>query len=142
LHKAIEHNVWIFGPEYSLFSSNKTLRRQVEEYLELKYSGDKADNRPDLLLNENLDGEYLLIEFKRPAHALKFADYQQATAYRHEFARYTEKQICVVLLGGKRSPNFPLEGKREPGVRALLFDEVISTARRQLNWLLRQELLG
>lgn len=27
MHKAIERNLWIFGPEYSLFTSNKTLQR-------------------------------------------------------------------------------------------------------------------
>ncbi|MCO1451130.1 DUF4263 domain-containing protein [Burkholderia multivorans] len=71
LHKALERNLWVFGAEYSLFSSNSTLRRQVEDVLGKTYTGDKADKRPDLLLNENLGGQYLLIEFKRPSHALK-----------------------------------------------------------------------
>ncbi len=33
LHKALERNLWVFGAEYSLFSSNSTLRRQVEDIL-------------------------------------------------------------------------------------------------------------
>lgn len=48
LHKALERNLWVFGPEYSLFSSNSTLRRQVEDILGKEYTGDKADKRPDL----------------------------------------------------------------------------------------------
>ncbi|KUZ35298.1 hypothetical protein WS52_04880 [Burkholderia territorii] len=78
MHKALERNLWVFGPEYSLFSSNSTLRRQVEELLGKTYTGDRADKRPDLLLNENLGGDYLLIEFKRPGHALNHNDYVQA----------------------------------------------------------------
>lgn len=93
LHKALERNLWILGPEYSLFSSNVTLRRQVEDFLGKTYTGDKADKRPDLLLNENLSGQYLLIEFKRPSHALNHDDYVQAIGYRHELSKYLSSPI-------------------------------------------------
>lgn len=137
VHRAIQGALWIFGPEYSLFSSNQTLQRQVENFLDKKYEGKMNDKRPDLLLNEDLNGAFLLIEFKRPAHALNFDDYQQATGYRHDFGKHTDKQIRVLLIAGKRSSDFPIEDKREPEVRALVFSDVISTARRQLEWLLR-----
>jgi hypothetical protein len=136
LHKALERNLWILGPEYSLFSSNVTLRRQVEEFLGKTYTGDKADKRPDLLLNENLSGQYLLIEFKRPSHALNHGDYVQAIGYRHELSKYLSSPILVLLIGGSRSPDFPTEN-REPQVEARIFSQVISTARRQIDWLLR-----
>lgn len=138
IHKALQGALWIFGPEYSLFSSNQTLQRQVEDYLLQAYKGEMGDKRPDLLLNEDLNGAYLLIEFKRPSHALNFNDYQQATGYRHDFGKHTEKSIRVLLISGKRSADFPNEDKREPEVRALLFSDVISSARRQLDWLLKQ----
>lgn len=136
MHKALEHNLWIFGAEYSLFSSNVTLKRQVEDYLSKKYEGEKADKRLDLLLNENLNGEYLLIEFKRPKHPLNYADYQQATAYRHEFKKYKDTRIRVLLIGGRRSADFPTSNL-EPDTLGMDFDQLISTARRQVEWLLR-----
>lgn len=136
VHKALERNLWVFGPEYSLFSSNSTLRRQVEDVLGKTYSGDKADKRPDLLLNENLGGQYLLIEFKRPSHALNHGDYVQAIGYRHELAKYLGSPIQVLLVGGSRSSDFPTDN-REPHVEARIFGQVISTARRQIEWLLR-----
>jgi len=138
MHKAIQNALWIFGPEYTLFSSNQTLQRQVENFLHQKYAGEMNDKRPDLLLNEDLNGAFLLIEFKRPSHSLNFEDYQQATGYRHDFGKHTDKQIRVLLVAGKRSADFPQEQNREPEVRAILFKDVISTARRQLDWLLRQ----
>lgn len=138
MHKAIQNALWIFGPEYSLFSSNQTLQSQVEKYLNQKYTGKMKGKRPDLLLNEDLNGAYLLIEFKRPSHPLNYADYQQATAYRHDFGKHTDKPIRVLLVAGKRSADFPQEQKREPEVRAILFKEMTSTARRQLDWLLQQ----
>ncbi|ENM1105784.1 TPA: ATP-binding protein [Pseudomonas aeruginosa] len=140
LHKALERNLWVFGPEYSLFSSNSTLRRQVEDVLGKVYTGDKADKRPDLLLNENLSGKYLLIEFKRPSHALNHGDYVQAIGYRHELTKYVGSAVQVLLVGGGRSADFPT-GNREPDVEDRIFGQIISTARRQIEWLLRTESL-
>lgn len=138
MHKALERSLWVFGPEYSLFSSNITLRRQVEDMLGKTYTGEKADKRPDLLLNENLSSEYLLIEFKRPGHALNHDDYLQAVSYRHELSKYISAPIQVLVIGGSRSPDFPTRDK-EPQVDVRLFSQVISTARRQIEWLLRSD---
>lgn len=137
LHKALERNLWVFGMEYSLFSSNITLRRQIEDILEKAYTGDNANKRPDLLLNENLSGQYLLIEFKRASHALNHGDYLQAIGYRHELSKYLNCPIQVLVIGGSRSPDFPIEN-REPQVEVRLFNQVISTARKQVEWQLRQ----
>lgn len=136
MHKALEYNLWVFGPEYSLFSSNATLRRQVVDYLDKQYVGEKADQRPDLLLNENLHGAYLLIEFKKPDHALNHDNYLQAISYRHDLGKHVSAPIKVLLIGGRRSPDFPIDN-REPNVSSMTFDQLIATARRQLQWLLR-----
>jgi len=138
MHKALERSLWVFGPEYSLFSSNITLRRQVEDMLGKTYTGEKADKRPDLLLNENLRGEYLLIEFKRPSHVLNHDDYLQAVSYRHDLGKFISESIQVLVIGGSRSPDFPTRNK-EPQVDVRLFSQVISTARRQVEWLLRAD---
>lgn len=136
MHKAIEKALWILGPEYALFTSNITLKRVVEDFLGKKYSGNNSANRPDLLLNENLNGEYLLIEFKRPSHPLNHDDYTQAISYRHELAKHISKPIKVLVLGGRRSPDYPTSNV-EPDVKGMVFLDVISTARRQVEWLLR-----
>ncbi|RFD31717.1 phosphonate ABC transporter permease [Pseudomonas sp. GL93] len=136
VHKAIEVNLWILGAAFTIFSSNITLKRQIEELLKQKYSGAQGTTRPDLLLNESLLGEFLLIEFKRPSHPLSFADYQQATRYRHELTGYSSKPIKVLVIGG-RIDGFPTR-ELEPGVSCLLFTDIISTARRQIEWQLQR----
>lgn len=139
MHKALEQALWVFGPEYSLFSSNSTLRRQVEDVLGKTYIGNKAGRRPDLLLNENMSCEYLLIEFKRPSHALNHDDYLQAISYRHELSKYlVDSPIRVLLVGGRLSSDFPTDNK-EPMVQARRFEQLISSARRQIDWLLRAD---
>lgn len=139
VHQAIEKNLWLFGVEYSLFSSNITLKRQIESYLGREYTGDRADKRPDLFLSENLNGEHLLIEFKRPSHLLKYSDYQQATAYRNDFHKNKiDKQINVILIGGRFGNDLPVQDRREPNVKIMIFNDLISSARRQYEWLLNQ----
>lgn len=138
VHKAIENNLWLFGQQYTLFSSNITLKKQIESYLEKKYKGENSKKRPDLLLNENIHQEYCLIEFKRPKHRLEFKDYQQATGYRNDFGQYTEKDIKILLIGGERGSDLPSPQRREKNVKILVFNEIISTARKNLDWMLME----
>lgn len=133
MHKAIERNLWILGTGYTFFRSNQTLKRTVEDVLGKTYKGGKASERPDLLLNEDLNGTCLLIEFKRPSHPLNHDDYVQAISYRHELLKYTTTPIKVLVMGGRRSPDFPISN-RESEVEAVGFLDVISSARRMVDW--------
>lgn len=133
MHKAIERNLWILGPTFTLFRSNQTLKRTVEDALGKKYTGNMASERPDLLLNEDLNGTCLLIEFKRPSHALNRDDYMQATNYRHELSKQMNKSIKVIVMGGRRSSDFPVQNL-EPDVEAVTFIDVIASAKRAIDW--------
>jgi len=138
IHSSLETNLWIFGIQFTVFSSNKSLKRQVENHLNQKYTGSRANKRPDLMLSVNYANEYLLIEFKRPSHSLKYEDYQQATAYRNDFVPFTNANIKVLLIGGKRGSDLPPSHNQEPNTSILIFDEIISNSRNQLNWLLKE----
>ena len=65
-------------------------------------------------------------------------DYVQAIGYRHELTKYVGSAVQVLLVGGGRSADFPT-GNREPDVEERIFGQIISTARRQIEWLLRTE---
>lgn len=139
VHKAIENNLWLFGPEYSLLSSNNTLKRQIESYFDRRYQGEHADKRPDLMISQNLYNEWLLIEFKWPSHTLIYDDYQQAIRYRNEFRQNSMvEKIKVLLIGGKRGMGLPQSQDKERDVEIVLFSDLISAARRQFQWLLAQ----
>jgi len=138
IHSLLETNLWIFGIQFTVFSSNKSLKRQVENHLNQKYTGSRANKRPDLMLSVNYENEYLLIEFKRPSHSLKYEDYQQATAYRNDFVPFINANIKVLLIGGKRGSDLPPSYNQEPNTSILILDEIISNSRNQLNWLLKE----
>lgn len=138
VHSSLEKNLWVFGIQYSIFSSNKTLKKQIEDYLGKKYTGKRANKRPDLMLSVNHANKFLLIEFKRPSHRLTHKDYQQATGYRNDFVPFTNAEIQIMLLGGKRGNNLPSFQNIEPSTEIVIFEEIISNARNQLNWLLHE----
>jgi hypothetical protein len=53
-------------------------------------------------------------------------------------SKYISAPIQVLVIGGSRSPDFPTRDK-EPEVDVRLLSQVISTARRQVEWLLRTD---
>lgn len=71
-----------------------------------------------------------------PSHAVGHDDYVQATTYRHDLAKQLNKPMQVLIVGGRRSADFPIQN-REPDVDAMSFSDVVASARRQLEWQLR-----
>ena len=65
-------------------SSNKTLAKVIEDYLNEKFSGKRANKRPDLLLASDIINRLLLIEFKRPSKSITRDDETQAIKYRND----------------------------------------------------------
>jgi hypothetical protein len=98
MHRALERSLWIFSTKFALMASNRTLRTIVNQYLDKKYSGKRADERPDLLLAQDAGDRYLLIEFKRPSYELTREDEAQATRYRDEISSYFPAKAIDVLL--------------------------------------------
>lgn len=136
MHRALETNLWVFGPEYTLMASNKTLAKTIEQYTTQKFSGPNAQKRPDLFLAQNVLGRYLLIEFKRPSHAVDRDDENQAEKYRDDLTpRFDVMDILVI--GGKKS-SAPLAQYQRPDIKLLTYEAVFSSARTQLDWLLKQ----
>src|ERR1019366_2267308 len=98
VHRALAANLWVFGSEYALISSNRTLATIVKNYLDRVFAGERADTRPDLLLTAELDRRYVLIEFKHPRHTIKRGDVSQGERYRDDLAGQIEP-IEIVLVG-------------------------------------------
>lgn len=138
VHEALEANPWVFGLEYFFFSSNKTLKRQVEDLLGTHYTGERGDRRPDLLLTMNYADSYLLIEFKRPSHTLTYNDYQQATGYRNDLGPYVRADMRILVIGGNKGADVRDQGNWERNTELIVYDELIARARNQLEWLLRE----
>lgn len=137
VHKALENSLWALGEEYSLLTSNKTLAKTIEDHLNKKYKGDRAQKRPDLLLANLSRDKMLLIEFKRPSHTLTRDDKNQAEKYRDDLLPVFSKSIDILVLGGRRKEGLPVAP--DNGSTLLLsFTDIISSARNRLEWLVKE----
>jgi small GTP-binding protein len=136
IHNILENNLWILGTEYSRISSNETLKKTVEGYLGKKFRKDSSKKRPDLLLAEDINRCYLLIELKRPNHSLNRDDETQALKYRDELnVELHNVKINIILMGGRIINNISSQNER-PDVKYLSYKDVISNARNNLKWLI------
>ena len=136
IHQIIEKNLWLLGMGYASIASNKTTAKTIQEYTDTKFSGKRAAKRPDLFLAQRLSGEYLLIEFKRPSDDISRDNQRQAAEYRDDLEpRFGS--IEILLLGKARDaatqPHNDL-----PRLKVFGYEALVSAARTQLDWLLRQ----
>lgn len=141
VHKALENNLWVLGPQYSLYFSNQTLQTILSKQTE-KWGGVRKKKRPDLFLGINhvpeTDGSrrYLLIEFKRPKLTIGRKDENQAEEYRDDLvSRFPN--ISVLVLGGKVDDKVQAVGPaRNCELRS--YGDLVSSARAQYEWIVRE----
>lgn len=134
MHTALESNLWVFGGEYSLLSSNATLGHIVEEYTAKKFDGPRATKRPDLLLLGQFDSKYVLVEFKRPSHTITRDDQLQAEKYRDDLSQF--RPMDILLVGKDHDP--AMTSDKPQYVRLVSYATAISRARAELDWLLKE----
>jgi hypothetical protein len=136
IHQTIEKNLWILGAEYTLIASNKTTARTIQGYTDVKFVGERASRRPDLFLGQRLNGDYLLIEFKRPSKDISRDDQRQAAEYRDDLEpRFGSVEI---LLLGKARDATTQPHNDSPRMKVFGYEALVSSARTQLGWLLGQ----
>ena len=137
MHTALQHNLWIFGNEYSLMASNRQLQTIVKDFSNKIYKAKDDSDRPDLLLAANVENRHLLVEFNRPALTVGRAAESQAVIYADTLSSQLGINLDILIVGGQVDSKLQSEysGKR---TKFLAYCSVISTACTQLEWLLRQ----
>jgi hypothetical protein len=137
VHKAIEKNLWLFGPQYSLMSSNQQLETIARECGETVVSHDSNRTRPDLLLSQDGFKNRLLVEFKRPDYTVGRDDETQAKKYADWLKSGLQLSVDILVLGGTTDPSLCDEytGKR---TQFSSYSKVIADAKAALDWLLDQ----
>lgn len=135
VHHALEHNLWVLGPQYSVIASNKTLKFVIDDYLSKGGSKSRAKNRPDLFLGQSVEGRKLLIEFKRPSATVGRDAEAQAKKYRDDLTP-SHGRMDIMVLGGEVDKGMAQGYLSDTQFRSYM--AVIGDARTQLEWLLRE----
>lgn len=137
MHKALEKNLWVFGPQYSLMSSNQQLATIAEQCGE-EVSPHKANiTRPDLLLSQDAFHSRLLVEFKRPNYEVGRDDETQAKKYADWLKSRLQLSVDIVIIGGTTDASLCDEysGKR---TQFSSYAKLIAAAQASLDWMLEQ----
>jgi hypothetical protein len=135
IHHAIEHNLWILGPQYSVISSNKTLKSVIGDYLSKGGTKSRAKKRPDLFLGQSVNRKKLLIEFKRPSAIIGRDAEAQVKKYRDDLTP-SHGPMDIMVLGGEVDKSMA-QGYLSD-TQFCSYMAVIGDARNQLEWLLKE----
>jgi hypothetical protein len=133
MHQVIDHNLWILGSKYALVSSNRTMKKVVEEYTDGQYKGDNAAKRPDLLLLSEMYGQHLLIEFKRPSKTINRDDETQAQKYRDDLGTKFHP-MKILLIGGAVDKSLRLNAGKD--IEYFSYADLLARARAEVAWLI------
>jgi hypothetical protein len=138
VHTAIEKNLWLLGAGYRLIASNKSIAALLKTWMDETFTGSRAKKRPDLFLATIAKDVYLLVEFKRPSHAIDRDDETQAIKYRDDLApRLPGGTIQALVVGGSRDATVATRYKTDD-LRVVSYGEIVSGARDDLGWLVGQ----
>jgi hypothetical protein len=137
MHTAIEKNLWVFGPQYSLMASNRQLATIAEQCGEAVSPHGANRARPDLLLSQDAFHNRLLVEFKRPSYEVGRDDETQAKKYADWLKSRLQMSVDIVVIGGTTDASLCDEytGKR---TQFGSYAKLIADAQASLDWMIEQ----
>jgi len=137
MHKAIERNLWVFGPQYSLMASNQQLESIAKQCGESVSAHPTNKTRPDLLLSQDGFNKRLLVEFKRPINDVGRDDEGQAKKYADWLKSKLQIPVDIIVIGGTTDSSLCDEytGKR---TQFLSYSKLIADAQASLDWMIAQ----
>ena len=134
--KAFANNLWILGNQYSLVSTNSELQAVIDMYISHKFTNGHAIHAPHLLLLQDFNKGFLLLQLKDPDRPVELLDRRQAKEIKSDLKVYLpQRDIEVFVIGGALSQGMVTQ-KTQSDIRFLSYQGMISDARVQLNWLI------
>ena len=132
MHTALQNNLWVFGPEYSLMASNRQLRTIIEDYI-----GPDATDLPDLFLAGNVLKRHLLIEFKKPTLTVGRDAESQAKKVADTLTGKLGMPLEILIIGGEVDAKL-VAGYTGKETKFASYRAVIASAKTQLEWLIAE----
>ncbi|MFH2069619.1 MAG: ATP-binding protein [Elusimicrobiota bacterium] len=81
IHKLLEKNLWLLNDNYTIYSSNASLKTVLANKISKKFRKHESD-RPDLIVKTS-SRKVLIIELKRPSHKITSKDFAQVSEYKN-----------------------------------------------------------
>jgi hypothetical protein len=140
LHKIIEKNLWILDDNFRYYSSNQQMRTILDDCVLKQFAG-KEGLRPDFVCKTLLE-KHVIVEIKRPAHMMTYADVAQLLGYADMIKQqFPQTEVLQCFLIGKQFDT--TLATREPLTQGNLtvvrrsFSEVVEGAKRRYEEILK-----
>lgn len=102
LHDLLASFPWILNPDYQVFSEEKTISKQLEEWNVDDIEEEDHRLRYDFLaLND--DNTIVVIEIKRTEHAVILEDLQRLERYKARLSKAHEKKFYMIMICGAKA---------------------------------------
>ncbi|MDX2247474.1 MAG: ATP-binding protein [Bacteroidia bacterium] len=133
---ALTNNLWMLGNPNSLVSTNTELQQVVDMYVRHKFTNGHAIHAPNLLLLQDFNKGFVLLDLKSPDHTLEINDRRRAKEFQADLQVYLPgRDIDVIVIGGALSPGM-VGQKASADIRFMSYKGMLSDAKVQLNWLI------
>ena len=100
LHDLLAEYPWLFNPEWQVFAEEKTISRQLKEWGERDCPEEMKNKRVDFLAFAKSTDKLVIIEMKRPGHAVEFDEVQRLEQYQVELMRARGDCQRVLVYAG------------------------------------------
>ncbi|QDT54625.1 hypothetical protein Pan44_26600 [Caulifigura coniformis] len=132
LHDLLAGYPWLFNPEWQVFVEEKSIGRQLREWGQQDVPQDMADKRVDFLAFEKDAEDIVIVELKRPGHAVTFDEIQRLERYQVALMATRPRCRRVLVYGGTLTvPKTKLPGlEKDPDLQLLPWSEMFHRARK------------
>lgn len=131
LHDLLAEYPWLFNPEWQVFTEEKSISAQLREWGEKDCPEDMKKKRVDFLALGKGTNILVVIEMKRPGHAVEFDEMQRLEQYQVTLMRSRENCRRVLVFGG--TTNIPPrkwdEWKEADDFEALTWGQMFARAK-------------
>lgn len=134
VNNALQNNLWLLGIDFHLSSSDNTLKKVVNDYLDRKYAARSGRKKPGIFLLQDYKKNFTLVEVKKPGYPIRRADESKVLGHRDDLMLlFPNNKIDILLIGEriKEKTEFNL-GENS---KFMSFDDLISNAKGQVRWL-------
>lgn len=100
LHDLLAEYPWLFNPEWQVFAEEKTISRQLQEWGKRDCPDEMKNKRVDFLAFAKSTDVLVIIEMKRPGHAVNLDEVQRLEQYQVELMRARENCRRVLVFAG------------------------------------------
>lgn len=100
LHDLLAEYPWLFNPDWQVFAEEKTISRQLQAWGERDCSEEMQKKRVDFLAFTKSTDVLVIIEMKRPGHAVNLDEVQRLEQYQVELMRARKNCRRVLVYAG------------------------------------------